>query len=141
MDTGDWQEQTPNAFEMLTTAMEQLHEENPELSFRVKEELEAAARGEENILLVGTDGEFSVTILHLDSEVLEPGQTITLFPTSSSVAILAAVSRETIEAKVRMCEAMEDDGEVDMADQMWDEFMQDIMIQAVMKHRENPRTF
>jgi len=141
MDIGDWQEQTPNAFETLVTAMEELYQENPELSLRVKEELAAAARGEENILLVGTDGEFSVTILYLDSEVLEPGQTITLFPTSSSVAILAAVSRETIEAKFRMCEAMVDDGEVDMADQMWDEFMQDMMIQAVAMHRENPRNF
>lgn len=141
MSIDRWGEDAPEGFKVLMSAMEKLHDINPELSFRVKEELEAAARGEENILLVGTDGEFSVTILHLDKDVLGDKEEIVLFPTSSSVSILAAISRETIEAKVRMCEAMEWDGDGAIADQMWDDYMGELMTKVVEKHRKNPQTF
>lgn len=142
MNIDGWGEETPEAFEVLMDAMEKLHLENPELSVRVKEELDAAARGEENILLVGTDGEFSVTILHLDSEVIGTAdEEMVLFPTSSSVSILAAVSRNSVESKVRMCEAMEWDGDGALADQMWDDYMGDLMVKAVEMHRANPKTF
>lgn len=141
MNIEGWSNETPGSFEVLMNAMEQLYKENPELSIRVKEELEAAARGEENILLVGTDGEFSVTILHLDQDILGADEEVVLFPTSSSISILAAVSRQTVEAKVHMCEAMEWDGDGALADEMWDSFMSHLMERAVELHRENPKTF
>lgn len=145
MDTNDWeeniQEHMSGTFKDLMSAMEYLHEQNPELSTRVKEELESAARGEENILLIGTDGEFSVTILHLPQDVIGRDEEIVTFPTSSSISILAAIPRESLDAKVRMCEAIEEDGSGALADEMWDDFMGELMGRAVQMHKENPKTF
>lgn len=127
--------------EMLSQALEELYEQNQEVAIRMKEELDAAARGEENILLVGTDGDFTVTILHVDPEFLDGKREIILLPTSSSVSILAAVSRDFIEEKIRMCEAMEQDGDGALADQLWDDFMGELMASALEQHKKNPRTF
>ena len=107
----------------------------------MKEELDIAARGEENILLVGTDGDFTVTILYVDPEFTNGKKGIMLLPSSSSVSILAAVDREFIEDKIRMCEAIEQDGEKEMADELWDDFMGDLMRAAVEEHIKNPKTF
>jgi hypothetical protein len=141
MDHTDDFKDKPEGFEMLEDALVQLHSNNPELALRIKEELNAAARGEENILLVGTDGEFSVTILHLDPELVNWENEIVLFPTSSSVSILAAVSRDYLEEKIRACESMEQEEGGAPADNMWDNFMSELMHAAVEKHRANPRTF
>lgn len=145
VDDNEWEEQIhehmSGTFKELMTAMEYLHEQNPELSTRVKEELEAAARGEENILLIGTDGEFSVTILHLPQDVIGRDEELVTFPTSSSISILAAIPRESLDAKVRMCEAIEDDGSGALADEMWDDYMGQLMARAVELHKENPKTF
>ena len=121
MDANQWGSETPESFKVLQDALAKLQEMNPELSKVIKEELDAAARGEENILLVGTDGDFSVTILHLTEDVIGSSEEMVLFPTSSSISILAAVSRESLERKVRMCEAMDEDGDGALADQMWDD--------------------
>lgn len=126
----------------LTQALGELYEMNQELALRMKEELDAAARGEENILLVGTNGDFTVTILHVDPEFLEGKKTeMILLPTSSSISILAAISREYLESKIRLCEAADEDGEAEMADQMWDDFMGELMERAVEMHKKNPCTF
>jgi hypothetical protein len=132
---------TPEANEMLLRAMEELYDHNQELAIRMKEELDAAARGEENILLVGTDGDFTVTILYVDPEFTGGKKGIMLLPSSSSVSILAAVDREFIEDKIKMCEVIEESGDGASADQMWDDFMSDLMKAAVEEHRKNPRTF
>ena len=141
MDYSDEFKDPPEAFEVLQDALVKLQSDNPELALRIREELNAAARGEENILLVGTDGEFSVTILHLEPELVNWKNEIVLFPTSSSVSILAAISRDYLEEKIRACESMDDDGDGAAADQMWDDFMSDLMHAAVEKHRADPRTF
>ena len=141
MEPEDFSE-TPEANEMLSRALEELYEINQELGIRMKEELDAAARGEENILLVGTNGDYTVTILHVDPEFVDGARDVVLLPTSSSVSILAAVSREYIEEKIRMCEAMEMDGEGVMADQMWDDFMGDLMERAVaLYQQQGPKVF
>lgn len=136
-----FQEHMHGTFDSLMSAMAYLQQENPELSVRVKEELEAAARGEENILLIGTDGEFSVTILHLPQDVIGRDEDVVTFPTSSSISVLAAISRESLDSKVRMCEAVEEDGDGALADEMWDDFMSQLMARAVELHKENPKTF
>jgi hypothetical protein len=133
--------ETPEAHEMLMHAMEVLYSHNQELALRMKEELDAAARGEENILLVGTDGDFTVTILHVDPEFTGGKNKIILLPTSSSVSILAAVDRDFIEEKIRMCEIIEDGGDGASADQIWDDFMSDLMAEVVQMHKKNPKTF
>jgi len=136
-----FQEHMHGTFDSLMSAMAYLQQENPELSVRVKEELEAAARGEENILLIGTDGEFSVTILHLPQDVIGRDEDVVTFPTSSSISVLAAISRESLDLKVRMCEAVEEDGDGALADEMWDDYMSQLMARAVELHKENPKTF
>jgi len=138
-DYGDWED--TSGFRYLQDALEKLYVENPELSQRVQEELRAAASGEENILLVGTDGEFSVTILHLDPELIGENKNFTLFPTSSSISILAGISREYLEGKIRECEEIDERGDGAAADEKWDTFMHDLMQDIVHQHRENPRTF
>lgn len=125
----------------LAKALEELYSINADLGKRMKEELDAAAKGEEQILLVGTNGEFTITILHVDPEFIDRSRDVVLLPTSSSVSILAAVSREYVEDKIRMCEAMEGDGDGALADEMWDSFMGDLMERAVELHRESPCTF
>lgn len=140
MSSGEYQ-QFPEMNNQLSKALEELYSINQELGIRMKEELEAAARGEENILLVGTNGDFTVTILHVDPEFVNNSRELMLLPTSSSVSILAAVSREFIEDQVNLCEAMEADGEGELADDLWDKFMGDLMEEAVAAHLKNPRTF
>lgn len=140
MEPDDYK-QFPDMGEELSRALEELYSINQELGIRMKEELDAAARGEENILLVGTNGDFTVTILHVDPEFINHSREIVLLPTSSSVSILAAVSRDFIEDQVRLCEAMEQDGEGKIADELWDMLMGDLMEEAVAAHLKNPRTF
>lgn len=133
--------ETPEANELLSNALELIYKENPELALRVKEELDAAARGDENILLVGTDGEYSVTIMHVDPSFMVGNQEMMLLPTSSSVSILLAISRDFLEDKVRMCEIIEDMGDTDVADRMWDELMGDLLNKAVKMHKKDPKVF
>ena len=133
--------ETPEANDLLANALEMIHKDNPELAFQMKEELDAAARGDENILLVGTDGEYSVTIMHVDPSFLEGDQKMMLLPTSSSISILMAISRESLEEKVNICEMIEKSGDFDLADQMWDDFMGELMSKAVAMHKKDPKVF
>jgi hypothetical protein len=57
------------------------------------------------------------------------------------VSILAAVDRDFIEEKIRMCEIIEDGGDGASADQIWDDFMSDLMAEVVQMHKKNPKTF
>lgn len=126
--------------EMLNGAMGELYGSNPELAVRVHEELNAAATGEENILLVGTDGQYSITILHVDPDFIPESQRIVLLPSSSDIAILAAVSRKFIEENILRCEMHEDVSSKSEADEMWDTFMGSLLKEAVELHEKNPNT-
>ena len=125
----------------ISKAIEELCEVNKELGTRMKEELSCAARGEENILLIGSNGELMVTILHVSPDFMAAEQEMILLPTSSSIAVLAAVSREYLELRIRKCEDLVWNGDGALADEAWNDLMGELMERALTMNKIDPCTF
>lgn len=78
------------------------------LQKNMQSELNAALHGPENILIVGTEGTRTVTIITAPQSTLK-GKGPVLLPTSDKNRIVAMVSEEFIQKKAAICSNMEDE--------------------------------
>jgi hypothetical protein len=93
---------------------------SPELARNMQAELTQALRGSDSILVVGTEGERTITII-LAPRAVVGGKGPVLVPTSDKGRILSMVSREFVEKCSVICENMEDQ---DGAQEKWEKLLE-----------------
>ena len=120
---------------ILQDAFEKLKESDPALAKHLMEELRETVADGSNVVLVGTDGDVSITIVHTSREALDGKDGPVIFPTAEKFKILAAVSREMLEEEVAKAEEMDEN----LADVYWDGFMNDLMNKVREMYMKNPR--
>ena len=125
--------------ENMISAMEKVYDKNPALAKSLSEELKSVTDNTENILMVGTDGEYAVTIIWVPNGVLGKGETMMLLPSADKISILAAVSVEYIEKQNLLCKTLEDAGLEELADEMWERLMNNLLTKAVAMHEADPQ--
>jgi len=133
---GDPSEPNFDIFMELSNKLMALSQFDPELAKYMISELRSTQDPNSHIVLVGTDGDFAVTIIHVDPKVLGGEDGPVLFPTADEKTIFAAVSREMLEKRVKICEELPDD----LGDHEWEDFMEQLMAKVTQMHRENPKT-
>ena len=121
---------------MLRDAVGKLKESNPELAGHLMDELKETITEGSNVVLVGTDGDVSITIVHTPREALNGEDGPVIFPSVTRNKILAAVSREMLDQEVKKAESLEDGS---LGDVYWDGFMNDLMNQVRELYKKNPR--
>ena len=125
--------------ENMINAMEKVYDKNPVLAKQLSEELKSVSENTENILMVGTDGEYAVTIIYVPKSVMDKDETMMLLPSANEVSVLAAVSTEYIEKQNLLCKTLEEAGLEEMADEMWERLMNNLLTKAVAMHEKNPQ--
>ena len=125
--------------ENMINAMEKVYDKNPVLAKQLSEELKSVTENTENILMVGTDGKYAVTIIYVPKSVMDEDETIMLLPSANEVSVLAAVSTEYIEKQNLLCKTLEEAGLEEMADEMWERLMNNLLTKAVAMHEKNPQ--
>ena len=80
--------------ENLYEALEELGKIDPVVAKAMKDELKGVKEDGSNVLMIGTNGEVTVTIIHVPSSALNNKKGPILLPTADPVRIVAAVSRE-----------------------------------------------
>jgi hypothetical protein len=92
---------------------------SPELSSNMYDEMSIARRNPDGVLLVGTEGTMSITIILAPQSVVQ-GIGPVLVPTFDTQRVVAMVSREFIRANAVDCNSEEDQ---ELAQKDWDELL------------------
>jgi hypothetical protein len=92
---------------------------SPELSSNMYDEMSIARRNPDGVLLVGTEGTMSITIILAPQSVVQ-GIGPVLVPIFDSQRVVAMVSREFIQANAVDCNSEEDQ---ELAQKDWDELL------------------
>ena len=92
---------------------------SPELSSNMYDEMSIARRNPDGVLLVGTEGTMSITIILAPQSVVQ-GIGPVLVPTFDTQRVVAMVSREFIQANAVDCNSEENQ---ELAQQDWDELL------------------
>jgi hypothetical protein len=92
---------------------------SPELSSHMYDEMSIARRNPDGVLLVGTEGTMSITIILAPQSVVQ-GIGPVLVPTFDTQRVVAMVSREFIQANAVDCNSEENQ---ELAQQDWDELL------------------
>jgi hypothetical protein len=92
---------------------------SPELSSNMYDEMSIARRNPDGVLLVGTEGTMSITIILAPQSVVQ-GIGPVLVPTFDTQRVVAMVSREFIQANAVDCNSEEDQ---ELAQKDWDELL------------------
>lgn len=92
---------------------------SPELTKNMQAELTQALRGSENILVVGTEGERTITIVIAPRAVVGSSGPA-LIPTTDKIRVVSMVSKEFVEECALACQNMEDQDE---AQEKWDQLL------------------
>jgi len=82
--------------ENLQSALDDLGKIDVGLAKAMKDELKGVKEGDNNILMIGTNGEVTVTIIHVPASALNNKKGPILLPTTDPIRIVAAVSRESL---------------------------------------------
>ena len=109
-------------FEQSKELMDELNEfegVSPELTKNMQAELTQALRGSENILVVGTEGERTITIVIAPRAVVGSSGPA-LIPTTDKIRVVSMVSKEFVEECALACQNMEDQDE---AQEKWDQLL------------------
>jgi hypothetical protein len=109
-------------FEQSKELMDELNEfegVSPELTKNMQAELTQALRGSENILVVGTEGERTITIIIAPRAVIG-SRGPELIPTTDKIRVVSMVSKEFVEKCALTCQNMEDQDE---AQEKWDQLL------------------
>jgi hypothetical protein len=109
-------------FEQSKELMDELNEfegVSPELTKNMQAELTQALRGSENILVVGTEGERTITIIIAPRAVIG-SRGPELIPTTDKIRVVSMVSKEFVEKCALRCQNMEDQDE---AQEKWDQLL------------------
>ena len=109
-------------FEQSQELMDELNEfegVSPELTKNMQAELTQALRGSENILVVGTEGERTITIVIAPRAVIG-SRGPELIPTTDNIRVVSMVSKEFVEKCALRCQNMEDQDE---AQEKWDQLL------------------
>ena len=109
-------------FEQSKELMDELNEfegVSPELTKNMQAELTQALRGSENILVVGTEGERTITIVIAPRAVVG-SRGPALIPTTDKIRVVSMVSKEFVEKCALTCQNMEDQDE---AQEKWDQLL------------------
>lgn len=93
---------------------------SPELAKNMQSELTQALRGSENILIVGTEGERTITII-IAPRVVVGKRGPVLVPTSDKGRVVSMVAKEFIEKCALVCQNMEDQ---DGAQEKWEQLLE-----------------
>lgn len=121
---------------ILREAVEKIGENDPELALHLMEELRETLVEDSNVVLVGTDGDVSITIVHTSRDALNGSDGPVIFPSTTKNKILAAVSIDFLEAEVKKAEEI---GDEKLADLYWDGFMNELMDKVRELYKKNPR--
>jgi hypothetical protein len=73
------------------------------------------------------------------NSVLGKGETMMLLPSADKISILAAVSVDYIEKQNLLCKTLEDAGLEELADEMWERLMNNLLTKAVAMHEADPQ--
>ena len=92
---------------------------SPELTKNMQAELTQALRGSENILVVGTEGERTITIV-IAPRVVVGSRGPALIPSADKIRVVSMVSKEFVEKCALRCQNMEDQDE---AQEKWDQLL------------------
>ena len=109
-------------FEQSKELMDELNEfegVSAELTKNMQAELTQALRGSENILVVGTEGERTITIVIAPRAVVG-SRGPALIPTTDKIRVVSMVSKEFVEKCALTCQNMEDQDE---AQEKWDQLL------------------
>jgi len=108
---------------------------SPELSRNMTSEIAQLMRQPEDILVVGTDGSQTITIVLAPHAVVQ-GTGPVLMPTFDRDRIAAMVSREFIEAKAHICDTADDQ---DAAQEEWDSLLEQLFYAAIELGNQDSR--
>ena len=125
----------PESMVALASAIKALKDQNPQVAANVVDEMLEATREGNNIVLVGTDGGKTVTIMHVDKSHMNYQDWPVLFPTADPNWALASVSSQMLERELATADGMENES---MSDMYWDGLMQDLINQVLDLHKINP---
>jgi len=115
------------AGEELLNELNKFEGVSEELSRNMHEEIYQAMHGPENILIVGTEGSKTITIITAPRSVVG-GKGPKLLPTADKNRIVAMVSAEFIEKRATVCRDMEDQ---DGAQEMWEQLLENFFEKTI----------
>jgi ATPase subunit of ABC transporter with duplicated ATPase domains len=115
--------------ESLMDELNNFHGVSKELSNNMYSELNMALEGQDNVLIVGTEGTKTITILTTPEEIVG-GRGPVLIPTSDSSRIVSMVSKEFVEGMAGMCQDMEDQDEAEV---IWQELLTEFFDKTIEK--------
>ncbi len=96
-------------FDSMEESLKKVREHNPELAKNLKDEIERAALNpDEEVLIVGTEGDYTITVFLVPESVIGGLAGPVLMPSSDEKKILAAVSRERVQKKADKCLSIPD---------------------------------
>lgn len=118
--------------EELLNELNNMEGVSEELANNMHSEIFQAMNGPENILIVGTEGTKTITIISAPKKVVK-GRGPVLVPTSEPNRIVAMVSQEFIDRAAQKCQEMEDQ---DGAQELWEKLLSNFF-ERVLELSEN----
>lgn len=96
-------------FETMEESLRKVRQHNPELAKSLQDEIERAALNpDDNVLIVGTEGDYTITVFLVPEDVIGGHSGPVIVPSSDKNKILAAVSMERVQKKADQCIEMPD---------------------------------
>jgi len=93
----------------LGRSMSRLISHDPLVAANLQEEIDNASNNpDDNVLIVGTDGDYTITIIIVPESTIGNSIGPVIMPSSDSRKILAAVSKEATQRRADQCLAMVD---------------------------------
>ena len=120
----------------LHEALSELSKTNPNLAAAMKDDLKSVDEESNNILMVGTNGDVAVTIIHVPRSAIYNKRGPILLPTTDKHRVVAAVSREAIEEWMERPENQAIDPLI--MDSKWEMFLQGLFEEAVAMNEKTP---
>jgi hypothetical protein len=106
----------------LEEALEELGLINKDLAEVMREELQEAIEDKDHsVVMVGTDGDVTVTIIHVPKSSLDNRIGPVILPTTNRYRVTAAISQEMVFKKIAECERVVDPL---IAQRMWENFLE-----------------
>lgn len=127
-DRDEWPDDNPleASFEMgdgaLEDALEQLEIINKDLADIMRDDLQEAMDDKDHtVVMVGTNGDVAVTIIHVPKSALNGRIGPVILPSTNRHRVTAAISQEMVYKKIADCERMIDPL---LAQQAWEMFLE-----------------
>jgi hypothetical protein len=110
---------------------------NDDVAAAMLEELEETEQQVHNVMFVATDGQYAIKAIHVPESSIGNVNGPVLFPCSNPNVILAAFSKEYIQAQIEYIENLD----AGLRDEAWVEFLECLNDKITLECESNPPTW